>query len=195
MANRSKVAQQKASVREEIERRWRGLDGRVPTLDELMAWLRELGLDIASDPRHGISRSGLHRHLKHFGEVAERMHEAERVAGSVVGSLSESTGGNTRRMLTQLLTMVALHAVSEAEANKKPTEPKDVMFLAKAIRDIEGAFKTGAESEFEIRKQIAADLQKKTGSALEKLDAAAKAGGLSPDTAKVIRQAIAEIDI
>lgn len=161
MANRSKVAQQKASVREELERRLRGLDGRVPTIDELMGWLHGLGLDFASDPVHGISRSGVARWAKNWRKLAAELQQSEQVAGSIIGSLSESTGGNTRRMLTQMLTMLALHTVKEAGASKEATEPRDVMFLAKAIRDIEGAFKTGAESEFEIKKQLSAKVEKK----------------------------------
>ncbi len=158
MANRSKVGKQPSTIREQLERMWR--DGN-PTLDQMMAWLHERGLDVASDPKKGVSRSGLHRYLKNFGEVAERMHESDRMAASVLGALNESTGGNTRRMLTQMLSMIALYQLRATEEGDVHVEPKDLMFLARAIRDIEGAFKTGAESEFEIKKQLSAKVEKK----------------------------------
>lgn len=170
---RSKVKQAPPEIRAELERMWR--EG-APTLDAMMAFLHEKGIDFESDPEKGISRSGLHRYLKNFGEVAERMHEAERVAGSVIGSLSESTGGNTRRMLTQLLSMIALYQVRAAESGDLKVGPRDLMFLAKAIRDIEGAFKTGAETEFEIRKRLAEELTEKVSKKVEE----ARAGGIDP---------------
>ncbi len=189
---RSKVARLPLHVRAEIERAWR--EGKL-TLDEIMAFARKEKVDIDSDPVNGVSRSGLHRYLQSFGEAAERMRKAESMAGSVLGSLNESTGGNTRRMLTHLLTMVAMRLSSEAEAGDSKTGPKELMFLAKAIRDIGGTFKSEIDSEAALRKLIAAEVSKKAGPALEQLDAAAKAGGLAPETAKAIRQAIAEIDV
>lgn len=189
---RSKVARLPLHVRAEIERAWR--EGKL-TLDEIMAFARKEKVDIDSDPENGISRSGLHRYLQSFGEAAERMRQAESMAGSVLGSLSESTGGNTRRMLTHLLTMVAMRLSSAAESGDMKTGPKELMFLAKAIRDIGGTFKSEIDSEAALRKLIAAEVSKKAGPALDQLDAAAKAGGLAPETAKAIRQAIAEIDV
>lgn len=67
-----------------------------------------------SDSEHGVSRSGLHRYLKSFGEAAERMREAQQIAGSIAGSivgrLNETGSGDLRRLLTQLLSQVARSA-------------------------------------------------------------------------------------
>ncbi len=189
---RSKALRLPADVREEIERLWR--DGRL-TLDELMEFVRARGADSQSDPEHGVSRTGLYRYLKSFGDAAERMREAQQIAGAVVGKLNESGSGDLRRLLTQLLSQIALYQLRAIEDEGAAVKPADLMFLAKAIRDIEGAYKTGVDAELKVRKEIAADLAKKAGPALDQIDEAAKAGGLSSETAAAIRKAIAEVEV
>lgn len=189
---RSKASRLPAEVREEIERFWR--EGRV-TLDELMAFLRAKGADVASDPEHGVSRAGLHRYLKSFGDAAERMREAQQIAGAVAGKLAESGSGDLRRLLTQLLSQIALYQVRAIESEGAVVKPADLMFLARAIKDIEGAFKTGVDAEIKVRKEIAAELAKKAAPALAKIDEAARGGGLSAETAAAIRKAIAEVEV
>jgi hypothetical protein len=189
---RSKAARLPAEVREELERLWR--EGRV-TLDQMMEFVRSKGVDVQSDPEHGVSRSGLHRYLKSFGEAAERMRQAQQIAGSIVGKLSETGSGDVRRLLTQLLSQVAMYQLRAMESEGVEVKPAELMFLAKAIRDIEGAFKTGVDAELKVRKEIAAELQKRAAPALDKIDEAARSGGLSPETAAQIRKAIAEVEV
>ncbi len=162
--SRSKVSRLALPIREEIERAWR--EGRL-TLDDLMAFLREHGADVGSDPHDGVSRSGLHRYLKSMDEVAGRIRDAEQIAGSVVSKLGETGQGNLRKMLTQLLSMVALYQLRSMESEGAAVKPADLMFLAKAIKDIEGAFKTGADAELKIRERLQKEIVEKTG---EKVD-------------------------
>jgi Protein of unknown function (DUF3486) len=156
--HRSKVARLPAEIREQIEAAWR--EGRV-TLDELMELVKRTGADAASDPENGVSRSGLHRYLKSFGEAAERMREAEKIAGATVAKLGEPGSGSLRRMLTQLLSMVAMYQLRAIEDVGAQIKPSDLAFLARAVRDIEGAFRTGTDTELVIKKSFAAELEKK----------------------------------
>jgi hypothetical protein len=189
---RSKVSRLALPIREEIERAWR--EGRL-TIDDLMAILHEKGVDFASDPDNGVSRSGLHRYLKSFGEAAERMRQGEQMAGAIVSKLGEPGSGNLRRMLTQLLSMVAMYQLRDLENTGAAMKPGDLMFLARAIKDIQLAFKADADAELRIKRDLADELKRKAAPALEKLDEAARAGGLSRDAADEIRRAITEIDI
>lgn len=189
---RKKAARLPTGAREEIERLWR--EGRL-TLDELMEFLRARGLDVKSDPVHGVSRSGLHRYLKSFGVAAERMREAQQIASAVVGKLSETARSDLRDVLIQLLSQIALYQLRAIEDEGATVKPSDLMLLARAVGDIEAAAKTSLDTRIKVRKQIATELTRKTAPALSQIDAAARGGGLSVEAAEAIRKAIAEIEI
>lgn len=179
---RSKVARLPRDIREKIERAWR--DGRL-TLDQIMGLLRENHADVESDPQRGVSRSGLHRYLKSFGDAAERMREAQQIAGSIVAKLGESGDTDLRRMLVQLLSQVALYQLRALENEGAEVKPADLMFLARAVQSIEGASRSGAEMELKLREKLRTETE-------QKLSRAVRSGGLTADAAAAIRRALAE---
>ncbi len=193
---RSKIARLPRELREEIERMWR--DGAF-TLDEMMEFLHRHHADAASDPEKGVSRSGLHRYFQRFGATAERMRLAQQYSEATVAKLAEGGDRNLLRMVTQILSTLYFDQASKIEGRlaeaDTPMKPGDLMLLAKGVQSLVAASKASAEAELKIRKEIAAEMARKAAPALKQIDAAAKAGGLSPETAAAIRAAIGAAEV
>jgi hypothetical protein len=168
---RSKVERMPAELRAEIERRWR--EGAF-TLDELMAFVRERKADAASDPEHGVSRSGLHRYLKGFEANFEKMRRANEIAGYWANKFGAEP--RVTRMLQQLLATLAMRTLEAEGESPEPTDGKDLFFLTAAIKNLVAAEKTDADREARVRetlrRELAAKLDRAEKSAAPDQDAA-----------------------
>lgn len=184
---RSKVSKFPRAVREELEQSWRS--GQF-TIDQLLEWLHTEHPAAAST----TSRAGLARYLRKYKETFDRIREAQEVAAHAIEQAGQNTRGNVGRLLTQLLSAHALSSLNQLDPDK-PVDSEELFFLSTAIKNLAGAEKTTVELELRIRKEIAAELQKKVAPALKDIDEATRAGGLSADTAAAIRKAIAEVEV
>jgi hypothetical protein len=189
---RSKVLGLPLETRRELERAYR--EGQFK-LDDLMDWLRERKLDVASDPAKGVSRSGLGRHLAKYKKTFERIQEAQDVAGHCVQQLNENPRGEVGRLLAQMLSALAMDSLNQLGDDGEPIDSKELFFLSTAIKNLAGAEKTSVDRELKIRERIAKELANKKAPALEKVAEAERSGGLAPETADAIRKAIAEVEI
>ncbi len=93
----------------------------------------------------------------------ERYREAYEVAKAWVNKFGRNPDGNVARLLIEMLRMVAFRQLADMSiANgRRPTRPAELAVLAKAIKEMEGASKTIAESETRLREKLRADVDRK----------------------------------
>jgi len=146
-------------IRAELDRLFR--DGR-HTIDQIVTHLRGLGAD--------VSRSAVGRARKTYEERLSRYREAQEVAGVWVTKMGEDPKGDVGQLCAEMLKTVAFQTLSDmvdgpAEADDGGTPPSatpaDIMLLAKAIKDLEGAKKTSVDTALKVRKELAAQIDRK----------------------------------
>jgi Protein of unknown function (DUF3486) len=165
--SRSKVARLPREVREEIEIAWR--EGRF-TLDSLLEFLNQQAPEIQSNIETAVSRSGLGRYLSKYNDTFYRLREAEQVAGACVGKLGENPRGEVGRLLTQVLSSLALTSLNQVQG--ETVSSKELFFLSTVIKNLASAEKTSIDRELKIRKEIVAKVEKKVEEA--------RASGIDP---------------
>jgi hypothetical protein len=114
----------------------------------------------------------------------ERYRQAQEVAKVWVGRLEENPKGDVGRMLSELLRTVAFSTMDQMglDGGEDP-EPKDIHFLARAIKDLASADKISADRELTIRKKARED-------AAKAVEAEAKRQGAGAATIDALRAAI-----
>lgn len=150
------------------------------SLDEILAKLRELG-------QGEISRSALGRHTKSLEEVGAQLRHSREVARALVEQVGTDRDDRVADLNIELMhsMMMRLLTATNDEGDGQPLtfEPKDVMFLSGALKDLAGARKTNTEMILKVRKEAQAEAAKKA------VDAA-KSRGLTSDTVDAIRKSI-----
>lgn len=170
---RSKVDDLPAPLREELHRLIR--EGF--TLDEMLAHLRNL----TEGPVP--SRSSLGRYAKNFEVLAERVRRSQEIADRMVAEVGpQIADGKGFQVLThgfQSLVFDFMSALPEGET----LDPKNLSFLAGAIKDITSARKADTDLALKIRQEAAKQ-------AAAKVDEVGKARGLTAETIKQMREAV-----
>lgn len=147
------------------------------TIDDILAALNGLGAD--------VSRSAVGRYVKSARESMAKYREAQEVAKVWVERLEAEPDGDVSRLLPEMLKVVAFQTLTNMGEAEKPVKAGDVMFLAKAIRDLAGTSKTQIEVERQLR-AMRAELK----AAAKDVEAQARQAGLSDETIAAIRQRI-----
>lgn len=181
---KSKIARLDAPIRNEVERCFR--DGC--TIDEIVAKLRELGVA-------DVSRSGVGRWVKNLDEQLKGYREVQEHASAWIAQIGENPHGDVGRLASEILKMVAQRSASEMNANVTPPKAGDVMFLAKAIKDLETGGKANIEREIRIRQLLKEEVAAKVETAQKEVAQVAKSGGLSADAEAKIRAALTGISL
>jgi hypothetical protein len=181
MSRPSKVKRLPPEIREEIDKL---LERSVP-LDEILAKLRELGVG-------DVSRSGLGRYKQEIDAVGERIRRSREIADALVRRLGDAPESRQARLNIELMHSVILDLVMNAQDGEGVTlDPEQAMFLGRAMKDLASAQKSDAEFEVKIRRQVAAEAEKK----LKSMEAeAARPGaaqrGFDPATLRRVREEI-----
>lgn len=168
MPAKSTVKQLDPRIRTEVDAAIR--DGRA-TIDEIVALIRELGGE--------ASRSAVGRYKKNAEAQMARYREAQEIAKVWVGKLQTDPEGDVGRLLAEMLRTTAFSTLGDIEA----ATPEDLMFLAKALKDLASTDKLTADRILLVRRETA-----KEAAAVAATEA--KGAGLSDEAAEKIRRKI-----
>lgn len=172
MARKSSLAKLPRAVKDEVDRLIREEQA---TIDEIVAHLRELG--------HARSRSAVGRYKKSVEQVMGRYREAQEIAGVWVTQLGKDPNSDVGKLLVELLKTLAFTTMAQLGEDDSAQDPRDIMFLAKALGELERAQTINVDRELKIRKEMA----EKLGKALEQAEAEGERG-LSAERVKQLRE-------
>lgn len=158
-------------------------DGR--TLDEILAHLRELGVD-------GVKRSALGRYKQRLDKVGEKLRHSREVAEALIAKLGAAPESKALRLNAELMhgliTELALKAGDDVEDSEGITlDPMGAMLMSKALDHLARASKADVELVGKIKEQAEAAARK---AAADTAVAAARKGGLSAESTDAIRREI-----
>lgn len=145
------------------------------TIDAIVAHLDKLGED--------VSRSAVGRYKKSAEATMRNYREAQEVAGIWVKQLGENPDSDVGRLCAEMLKTVAFKTLADMGDDEDPlntVDPREIMFLAKAMKDLAGADKLSLDREVRIRAAALVD-------AAIAVDSVAKQRGLSDEDAEAIR--------
>lgn len=172
MPRKSSIQTLPADLREAVDAAIR--EGRA-TIEDIVAMVRAAG--------GKVSKSAVGRYSKRAHEQMERYREAQEIARVWVGKIQEDPDGDIGRLLSQMLKTIAFQVSADMGDEDAGATPRDVMFLANALKSLGSYDKLRTEEILRIRKDVAAE-------AAEAAAAVAKQGGLSEQSVAEIRAAI-----
>jgi hypothetical protein len=152
------------------------------TLDEFVALLKKQGFE--------ISRSALGRYAQGYRKEIERMRRVQQASDMMIAEIGEAAANSKiGRAVAEMVKIVAFDhlAAREGDEGKSEADPKDLMFIARAIKDAVGAGKIELEQELAIRKAALKEAADKL-SAATKDAAAAGEKGLSAERVAQLRR-------
>lgn len=167
----SSITQLDPSIKEAVDTAIR--EGRL-TIDQIVKLIAENGGD--------ASRSAVGRYVKNNKERMEEYRQAAQTAAVWVEKIGKEPEGDVGRLVLEMLRMVAFRSISGIDE----AAPEDLMFLAKAMKDIAGADKLVVDREINVRKLIAAKAEKVAG----EIATEAKKIGASDETIKKWRDKV-----
>lgn len=149
MAGKSSVSRLPEGVQKELNKR---LGKGAWTLDGMLGYLKAEGFE--------ISRSALGRYAQSYRREIERMRRVQQVSDMMIAEIGEAAAhSKLGRTVAEMVKIVAFDhlAAREGEGGKGEVDAKDLMFVARAIRDAVGAGKLEWEQELAIRRAVAKD--------------------------------------
>lgn len=163
-------------IKEEVDRLLK--DGR-HTLDQIVAHLRQMDV--------GVSRSALGRYAQDYAEEMAALREVQEVSKAFAQELGD-LGNDASRYLVQMVQAVATKVVRPQLKGEGPTMgSQDLMFMARAIKDLVGTNKVSAELEMKIREDAKRQERERLAAELGALAKSKdKPRGLTPETAAEI---------
>lgn len=175
MARPSKIDRLPQELRDLIA----DLRTRGRTIDELLAKLRELDVD--------IGRSSLGTWVQRFDAVRERLRSSKAAADAIMGELGRD-GGDDRiaRFNVQMLHagIMELAAAEDEDGAPVTLDPKTAKMLSSAIRDLAQAKKIDQDSTLALKKELA----RAAADEIAKAQKEAAADGRPADPAEVLRR-------
>lgn len=168
MGRKSAIKQLDPAIREAADSAIR--EGRA-TIEEITALINSLGGQ--------VSKSAVGRYKQQAEAQMARYREAQEVAKVWIGKLQADPEGDVGRLLAEMLRTTAFQTLGDIEAGS----PQDVMFLAKALKDLASADKLTADRILLVRREAAKE-------AAEKVSSVGKAKGLSAETVAELRKEI-----
>lgn len=157
------------------------------SLDQLMAWLEEIGEEDA------VSRSALGRWTMTQESVATQLKNTRIMASALGRELSEAEDDSqTGRIAIEMLQSIAMKMTAASLSGRAADlSPQEVAYMSKSLKDTMSALEIDdrrvAKIKDEERKRVLAEVD----SAVETVK---KSGGLSADAAKTFYQELLKID-
>jgi hypothetical protein len=151
---------------------------RGSTIDEIVEVLQGVGGD--------VSRSAVGRYAYKTRATMAKLQEAREVAKVWADKFGAEPEGDVGQLVGQVLHAVAFsqaQQMAEAEADSEGHGPREVMFLAGALKNIASANKLSAERILRVRKETAAK-------AADEVDKVGKQRGLSAEAVAEIKAKI-----
>lgn len=179
MGRKSTIKRLPADVRKHLEKRLR--EDQL-TLDELIADLQATFPDVEAP-----SRSSLHRYGASFAELTGRMREIETAAGALVDELGDGIGDKAGALLTQAVTTLLTHTALDAQTADKALTIKEVSELARGAKAAMDARTSSLKERQQIERIAREKLQAEQA---EKLKTLTREGGISSETAAMLRKQI-----
>lgn len=127
-----------------------------------------------------VSRSAVGRYVQSTRKAMEHYRQAQSLARTWAEKIPEN--GDVAALSRQLLSTAAFRAVSDMSDDEK-IEGKEVMLMARALKDISSAAKTDAEARAKIRAEMAAEIA-------GEVETAAEGKGVSAEARETIREII-----
>ena len=128
------------------------------TIDEILRALQPLGAD--------VSRSAMGRYVKSARESMEKYRQAQEVAKVWLDKLEHEPNGDVARLLPEMLRATAFQTLTTMGEMEEGVGAQELMFLAKALKDLSGASKLNVDIELkmrEVRRKALDDAAKKIG--------------------------------
>lgn len=174
MAKRSSI-EQDPRVKEAADEAIR----RGATIDEILEALQALGAD--------VSRSAVGRYAYRTRATMAKLREVKEITKVWADKFGSEPDSDIGQLVGQVLHAVAFTQASQM-ADAEPGDgnapgPREVMFLAGALKDIASANKITADRILKVRKEMAQQ-------AVKEVEKVAKAGGMTADTVAKLRAAI-----
>jgi len=145
-------------IREEVDRLLK--DGR-RTLDQIVEHLRRMDV--------GVSRSALGRYAQDYAEEMAALREVQEVSKAFAQELGD-LDNDSSRYLVQMVQAVAAKVVRPQLKGDGPSmDSRDLMFMARAIKDLVGTNKLSAEMEMKIREDAKRQERERLAAELEDL--------------------------
>jgi hypothetical protein len=172
MGRKSTIKKLDPRIREAVDAAIR--DGRA-TIDELVELIE----------RHGgeASRSAVGRYVKNTKAQMEKFRQAKEIAKVWVGKIDEDPDGDVGRLISEMLRTVAFQTISNFDDSEEGASAGELMFIAKAIKELAQADKLSADREINIRREFA----KKAAEAIENSEAVS---GMTRKTVDAIKREI-----
>ena len=163
MGRKSSIKDLDPKIREAVDAAIR--DGRA-TIDDIVELINDLGGE--------ASRSAVGRYKKNSEEQMRKWQDAREVSRGWMAKLDEDPDSDVGRLISEMLKTVAFQTVGSMMDDGEGVEPGDVMFLAKALKEMASADKLTAERIAKIRKEVA-------GEAAKVVEEATQAAGMDVD--------------
>ncbi len=176
MPKRSKISYLDKGLRDQVDALVR--QGR--TIEDIVGHLKEWGAE--------VSRSSVGRYKKKYEDSLARYREAQEVAAVWVAKLGEDPNGDVGRLIAEMLKTVAFQTLAEMGDTEAAAKPQDIMRLAKAIKDLEGAGKLSLERELKIRKEMQGKMAKQAETVAQEM-------GLTAERAAELRKKLAGVKV
>ena len=148
-------------------------EGRA-TIDKIVSMIKEMGGD--------ASRSAVGRYVANAREQLEEYQQAQQVAAVWVDKIGKEPQGDMGRLLIEMLRLIAYKSVG----GMSQASPEDLMFLAKALKDIGGADKLMVDRSINVHKLM----QLEAAKVAAQVGKTAKKAGMSDETVELIRSQI-----
>ncbi len=182
MPRPSKIDREPVEIRDLI----RNLRGRGRTIDEILAKLRELDID--------VSRSSVGRHIQSLDKIMELTRESRRAAEMICEKIGADPDSRTMRANIEILHAQIMRLNTATESGEPVVfDPQDVYFLSKALHALSAANKTDLDRDTKLRERIAAEARETAAAAVDDAVKESKRDGgpgMSQETVDMIKQKI-----
>lgn len=193
MTARSKVSRLPPAIRDRIaELHHQGL-----TIDAILAELKQLDLPPGALP----NRANLRTHINYLDLVAERVQHSRAIAEVLVSRLGDAPESRHARFNIELMhgiisdIALAQTKKEEEEANLVAFTPAEAHLLARTLELVTRAQRNDQEQTFKLRKEIAAEQNRRVEAAAADVAKVAQEEGLSAERIAMIQAKIAGLRI
>jgi hypothetical protein len=160
---------------EDIRRACADLRQAGRTIDEILAHLRKLGVD-------DVSRSALGRWTQDLDAFAADMRASREFAQMLGKRMEDAPESQLGRFNIEMLQAIVFRLMRALNDPNVQIDPKDVNFLASAIKSMAQAERAQADLRKALRAEIQAELKAELDAkAVQAVDIVASGGGLSAD--------------
>lgn len=151
------------------------------SIDDIVAWLQEKG--------ETASRSAVGRYVKGARETMKKYAQAQEVAKVWLNKLEAEPDGDVSRLLPEMLRVVAFQTLTNMGEADADTSAQELMFLGRAIKDVNSASRITADYELKMREVRESERKKILAEQKAKLDELGKTGAVAPEVLEQVIKA------